>query len=600
MNIACTVFFRYNNGMKKLTGLSASDGLAAGPLYCITELPETVIPSYTISERDVAVHKNRLIEAVDSAKNELRQLISNTHNDKTGKDIIDTHIMMLSDSVFLDSVIYELEKSKINVEYILKSKIEETAEMLKNSGDTYLAERACDIRDAFDSVFAHLLLTRPANNVQFEKIPAGSIIAAKLIKSSEALLVKNAGVAGIIMEEGGITSHISIMARAWNIPMLVGVTGCMDFARFNMPAVLDADNGFVLFNPPEAETSEYKTKITKRSEELKTLLAAQKNYAERLSITTRDGVTVSVNANIAFPEEIENQFVTVSNGIGLFRSEFLFLKDGKIPEEDTQFEAYKKVVEAMGKKSVVIRTFDVGADKMIGEQKVLGEKNPLLGWRAVRYCLEHRDIFKTQIRAILRAGAFGNVYILIPMISNAEEIIEVKKIIEECKTECAERGFFAARYVGLGIMIEVPSAAIAADLYAPLIDFMSIGTNDLIQYTMAADRENTKVAPLANYFEPAVLRLIKHVLDSQQFIKDRRGHLVSMCGEMASHEEAVFLLLGMGLRHFSMPAGKILKMQRFMENVNVKKAEKLYESITHLNSAQRIEELVRRAMADAD
>ncbi len=584
--------------MKKLTGFIASDGLAAGPLYCITELPETVILSYKISDKEVIAHKNRLIDAVNTAKSELEQLVSNTQSDKTGKDIIDTHIMMLSDTMFLDSIFAELEKSKLNIEYILKNKVEETANMLKNSGDKYLAERADDIRDAFDSVFAHLLLTRGSNNSRFEKVPEGSIIAAKLIKASEALLVKNAGIAGIIMEEGGITSHIAIMARAWDIPMLVGVKGCMDFARFNMPAALDADNGFVLFNPPASEIAEYKKRIEKRNEEIRLFLSAQQNYTERLSITTSDGVKVSVNANIAFPEEIENKFVTISNGIGLFRSEFLFLEDGKIPEEDKQFEAYKKVVKVMEKKPVVIRTFDVGADKMLGEQESLGEKNPLLGWRAIRYCLERREIFKTQIRAILRAGAFGNVYILIPMISTAEEIIEVKKIIKGCEAECSANGHLNAKYTGLGIMIEVPSAAIAADLYAPLIDFMSIGTNDLIQYTMAADRENTKVSSLANYFEPAVLRLIKHVIDSQKFIEDQRGHLVSMCGEMASNEEAAFLLLGMGLRHFSMPAGKILKMQKFMENVNVKAAEKLYESIKSLNSAKEIKTAVCKAMAN--
>ena len=363
-----------------------------------------------------------------------------------------------------------------------------------------------------------------------------------------------------------------------------------------MPAALDADGGFVLFNPSKILIKEYEERIEKRNAEIKELLEAQKNYTERLSITTKDGVKVSVNANIAFPEEIENKFVTISNGIGLFRSEFLFLEDGKIPDEDTQFEAYKKVVEAMGKKPVVIRTFDVGADKMIDEQETLREKNPLLGWRAVRYCIERKEVFKTQIKAILRAGVFGNVFLLIPMISNIEEIIEVKKIIEECKLECTADGKKIIEKANVGIMVEVPSTAVAADLYAPYLDFFSIGTNDLIQYTMAADRENTKVAYLANYFEPAVLRLIKNVIDAQKFIKEQVGHLVSMCGEMASHEDAAFLLLGMGLRHFSMPAGKILKMQKFMQSVNVKDAEALYEKIKKLNSASQIKAEVQKTL----
>ena len=233
---------------------------------------------------------------------------------------------------------------------------------------------------------------------------------------------------------------------------------------------------------------------------------------------------------------------------------------------------------------------------MIDEQETLREKNPLLGWRAVRYCIERKEVFKTQIKAILRAGVFGNVFLLIPMISNIEEIIEVKKIIEECKLECNADGKKIIEKVNVGIMVEVPSTAVAADLYAPYLDFFSIGTNDLIQYTMAADRENTKVAYLANYFEPAVLRLIKNVIDAQRFIKEQVGHLVSMCGEMASHEDAAFLLLGMGLRHFSMPAGKILKMQKFMQSVNVKDAEALYEKIKKLNSASQIKTEVQKTL----
>ncbi|UTC83956.1 phosphoenolpyruvate--protein phosphotransferase [Treponema denticola] len=587
--------------MKKLNGLIASDGLAAGPLYCIMEQPETVIPSYSISENEIGLQKSRLAGAVEKAKNELSELISSssdvekTENDKTGEDIISTHILMLSDTAFLDSVFADIEKTRMNAEFVLKRKLDETVAMLQTAGDEYLSARAVDIQDAFESVFVYLL-KQGARDSRFTKVPKGAIIAAKLIKPSEALLVKNAGVNGIIMEEGGVTSHISIMARAWDIPMLVGVKNCMDFARTNMPAALDADGGFVLFNPSKPIIKEYEGRIEKRNAEIKELLEAQKNYTERLSITTKDGVKVSVNANIAFPEEIENKFVTVSNGIGLFRSEFLFLEDGKIPDEDTQFEAYKKVVEAMGKKPVIIRTFDVGADKMIDEQENLREKNPLLGWRAVRYCIERKEVFKTQIKAILRAGVFGNVFLLIPMISNIEEIIEVKKIIEECKLECNAAGEKIIEKVNVGIMVEVPSTAVAADLYAPYLDFFSIGTNDLIQYTMAADRENTKVAYLANYFEPAVLRLIKNVIDAQRFIKEQVGHLVSMCGEMASHEDAAFLLLGMGLRHFSMPAGKILKMQKFMQSVNVKDAEALYEKIKKLNSASQIKTEVQKTL----
>ncbi len=588
--------------MKKLTGLIASDGLATGKLHCILSEPETTIPSYKISCKEIPIHKERFTNAIENAKKDLAEILSGSieesknEKDKTEENILSTHIMMLNDTVFLNSVYDEIENKKINVEFALKTKLQETIEIIKQTNDPYLSARTVDIEDAFDSVFNHLLHSRNTDNSRFSQLPKGSIIAAKLIKPSEALLVKNAGVSGIIMEEGGVTSHIAIMARAWNIPMLVGVEDCLDFSIFAVNAILDADSGCVILNPPEKDIIECNEKIKKREAEIKELLAHQEEYAKRLSMKTKDGVTVSVNANIAIPEEIENKFVKISNGIGLFRSEFLFLEDGKIPNEEDQFLAYKKVVEAMGEKYVLIRTFDIGADKMLNEQKQLREVNPLLGWRAIRYCLDRKEIFKTQIRAILRAAYFGNALIVIPMISTVDEVIAVKQIIEDCKKECAEKGQNCVQEINVGIVVEVPSTAIAADLYAPHIDFFTIGTNDLIQYTMAADRENTKVSALADYFEPAVLRLIKTVLDAQKFIKDQRGYLVSMCGEMASHEDAAFLLLGMGLRHFSMPASKILKMQKFMEKISVSDAEKLYEEIKLLDSSKKIKQKVQETL----
>ncbi len=590
--------------MKRLNGLIASEGLATGKLHCIMAEPETTIPSYKISDKEIPIHKERFAKAIEDAKEDLAELLSDSieenKNETTNKpeeNILNTHIMMLNDSFFLNSVYKEIENKKVNVEFALKTKLQETIEIIKQSNDPYLSERAVDIEDAFDSVFNHLLHSRNLDNSRFSQVPKGSIIVAKLIKPSEALLVKNAGVSGIIMEEGGVTSHIAIMARAWNIPMLVGVEDCLDFALFAVNGILDADEGCVLLNPTEKDIIEYNEKIKQREIEIKELLAHQEVYAKRLSMNTNDGVRVSVNSNIAIPEEIENKFVTISNGIGLFRSEFLFLEDGKLPNEEQQFLAYKKVVKAMGEKYVAIRTFDIGADKMIDEQKQLREVNPLLGWRAIRYCLDRKEIFKTQIRAILRASYFGNAFIVIPMISTVNEIIEVKKIIEECKKECDAKGQKYDKEINIGIVVEVPSTAIAADLYAPYIDFFTIGTNDLIQYTMAADRENTKVSYLADYFEPAVLRLIKSVLDAQKFIKDQEGYLVSMCGEMASHEDAVFLLLGMGLRHFSMPASKILKMQKFMEKINVSDAEKLYDEVKSMDSAKLIKEKVQKAIS---
>lgn len=589
--------------MKKLTGLTASDGIAAGKLFYVSDKPNIYIPSYTIGEKDIPFHKERLKKAMAEAAEDLKQLINHCGENaedrqlcKDEKDILATHIMMLSDEHFLKEVYSELEKTKKNIEFILKKKIDETAAVLSSAADEYLKERAGDIQDAFEAVFVKLLSSKGRAVSRFENAPKNSIIAAKLIKPSEAVALKNAGAAGIIMEEGGLTGHISIMARSWDIPMLVGVAGCMDFARPDMPVIVDADEGFVLLNPPPAEIKKYREKIDERKIRLKQML--EESGSNSGVVKTLDGVEVSVNANITFPEEVENKFVAASDGIGLFRSEFLFLEDGNIPDEETQFAAYVKVIKAMKNKPVVIRTFDVGADKMIGEQENLGEKNPLLGWRAVRYCLDRTEIFKTQLRALQRAAVFGNVYILVPMISTIAEIEKVKMLLSEAEKECRAKNCEYKKDVQLGIMIEVPSAAAAADLFAPYVDFMSIGTNDLIQYIMAADRENTKVSPLANYFEPAVIRLIKNTIDAERFAKQAPGHFVSMCGEMSSNPEAAFLLLGMGLRHFSMPAGKIYRMKNFFSKVSVKEAVKVYNEICSLASSDEIAKKLSAAIKE--
>ena len=571
--------------MRKITGLIASSGLALGKVFKLPDREERDIPLYTIKKKDITLEKMRLQKAVLETQKEMQETLSeyekkNKRSDEL--DILNTHLAMLCDEDFINQVLKDVEEEKLNVESLLNKKLEEHAKMLASSPNAYIRERALDIKDAFEGVFDKLLTSREKIS-RFKNVPKNSIIIARDIMPSEALALKEAQVKGIIMEEGGVTGHISIIARSWSIPMLVSVAHCTNYTSSGLDAILDADKGFVIFNPSQKDIEKYINKIEEKKQKLNEIEA----YFSDELVKTLDGSPISVSANIAFRDEIDSPSMKIADGIGLFRTEFLFLQDDKIPDENMQYEVYSSVIKAFPNKKVLIRTFDAGSDKMLKEQESLHEKNPLLGWRAIRYCFARPDIFKTQLKAILRSAVFGNVHILIPMVSSLEEIIQLKKILNEAKTELRFRNIQHRDDVPLGIMVEVPSIAIVADLASPLVDFMSIGTNDLVQYTMAADRENGKVSSLANYFEPSVLRLIKKTIDSKTQ-SENKDYFVSMCGEMASNKEAVFLLLGMGLQSFSMPSWKIYEMKKFISSISLEKAKKTYQKIMSISSPDLI------------
>ncbi|MGP1437974.1 MAG: phosphoenolpyruvate--protein phosphotransferase [Treponema sp.] len=570
--------------MRKISGLIASTGIAFGKVFKLTDIEERDIPLYTIKEENVQSEQQRLQKAVLETQQEMQDILKeyekkalNKSNDEL--DILNTHLAMLCDEDFIKEVLKDVEKEKLNVETLLSKRLEDYANILATSPNAYIRERALDIKDAFDGVFDKLLISRKKTS-RFKNVPKNSIIIARDIMPSEALALRERKPSGIIMEEGGVTGHISIIARSWDIPMLVSVAHCMSYTS-GLQAILDAEKGFVIFNPSQNDIKEY----TKRIEE-----KAQKLNIKELSVSeckTLDGVPISVSANIAFKDEIDSYGMKIADGIGLFRTEFLFLQDDEIPDENMQYEVYSSVVKAFPNKKVIIRTFDAGSDKMLKEQESLHEKNPLLGWRAIRYCFARPDIFKTQLKAILRSAIFGNVHILIPMVSSIKEIFQVKEILSEVKNELKEQKVQYKDNVPLGIMVEVPSIAVIADLAAPLVDFMSIGTNDLVQYTMAADRENGKVSDLANYFEPSILRLIKNTIDSKS-MSVSKNYFISMCGEMASSKEALFLLLGMGLKSFSMPSWKIYEMKEFISSISLEKAKKAYQKVISMSSPTQI------------
>lgn len=575
--------------MNRFTGLSACGGTAAGVIACIPETAVQAVPVYSVESGEIQQEKDRLKKALETAQTKLavaltEQLTTDIREESPEQAILETHQTMLSDTVFIESLYAEIAESMMNAEYVLKRKLDELIIAMTSSGDAYLCERAIDIRDAYEPVFSYLNPQKNQLQSRFGGVLPGAILAARIFKPSEALEIKRLAPRGILMEEGGVTSHIAIMARAWNIPMLVAVSGLMQTAQNGMRAVLDATHQTLILDPDadtqiQLEDAEYPEPC---------ILYPAQGYA---CIYTADGIPIQISANIAFAEDTELPAVQQSAGVGLFRSEFLFLGARRLPSEEEQYQVYSSVLNSMGTKPVVIRTFDAGADKMLEEQENLSERNALLGWRAIRYCLDRPQLFKTQLRALLRAGCSGNLHILLPMISCKTEITAVQTLIKELEQECEQKHIPYKKDIPLGIMIEVPSAAIAAELYAPAVDFFSIGTNDLIQYTVAADRENQTVAHLADCFHPAVLRLIRHVIEAEPLLRrsgSAHSGFVSMCGEMAADIEAVPLLLGMGLRSLSMSAQKMPEIAHRITAIKLSDAEALYQTVSRADSPEDI------------
>lgn len=579
--------------MKKVYGLAASEGLALGKAYVLPEEKELVILAYSIAEEEIPAQEKKLDVAIETVRERLAASLEKIDTQKTTKEILRTHLSMLEDTAFIESIKDELRQTKMNIEHTLNKKVSELLGMLSGQDDVYMQARAIDFKDTFDEVLYELLNKPEHSKNRFKNIPRGVILFAKEVKPSEAILMREAGIAGLVTEEGSATSHIAIMARAWGIPMLVGVSSC-EFPHFSLcekEVILDCDESCAICDASDGEIARFAEIIKEKNIIEETFFSVEVQSTP--IYTSKDGIPIKLEANIALPDEVSDKKFLYASGIGLFRTEFLILDEGKIPGEDEQFEMYAKVVRSLQGKPVVMRTFDIGADKMISEQELLGEKNPMLGWRGVRYCIDKRSLFKTQLKAILRAAAFGQVKILLPMVSTVNEVLTVREIIAEACTELTVQKAEFSQNVPVGIMVEVPSAAIAAKTFARYVDFMSIGTNDLTQYVMATDRENTKVAPIASYFNPAVLDLLAHVLKAEPFIKATDGEpKVSMCGEMASDELAVPLLFAMGLRAFSMQLRKIPKMAAFFSKLTLENAKAILKKTEQATSADEVKKLV--------
>ncbi|HTX73801.1 MAG TPA: phosphoenolpyruvate--protein phosphotransferase [Rectinemataceae bacterium] len=565
--------------MKALRGIPASPGVAIAPAFVFYEEAEFSVPAYSLGTEDIRSEWERFLGAVEKARLEVTALRDRAL-EEAGEDqaaIFESHLLMLSDPDLIERIEADLNTSLRNIEHVIVGIERELVEKLGQADDPGLRDRAADIRDVSRRILGHLLLRE---RLSLADISTDVIIVARDLLPSDMISMNRDHVKAIVTEVGGRTSHAAILARAFEIPAVLGVGNALSLLRSGTMLAVDGELGIVTVEPDEAVLAK-SIELRAAAAELGRQLAGLRD----LPAVTADGHRITVLSNIEVPEEVEAALAHGAEGIGLFRSEFLFLgaARGHVPDEEAQYRAYRRVLESMGGKPVTIRTLDIGGDKVMPELGIQNEKNPLLGWRAIRFCLSNRGLFKIQLRAILRASVHGDARVMFPMIATVDELERARAVLEEARAECLAKGQEVAERLPIGIMIEIPSAAIASDLLAQRADFFSIGTNDLVQYTMAVDRGNERVAYLNEPYQPAVLRLIQRTIESGR----DAGIPVAMCGEMAGDPIASVLLLGLGLEEFSMSSAAIPAVKRALRAVGLDEARSLSrEALTRHTSSE--------------
>ncbi len=549
---------------------------------------EPTIPRYAIAESELDAEWDRFVVAVGKAKDDVGALRDRAVREMGQEHgaIFDSHLVMLEDPDLLESIEESLRSSLLNMEWIVHQYAQAIVKRLEGLDDPVLQERTVDVHDITRRILNHLMFRE---RFSLADLSSDVVLVARNLLPSDMIAMNRSMVRAIVMDAGGKTSHTAILARAFEIPAVLGLGGSARAIKNGEVVIVDGNTGDVRVQP-DPQTLERYERIRARMAERDETLSGLASLPAR----TLDGKDVLIKANIEVPEETGSVLRHGAQGIGLFRSEFLFLQPGRAPSEESQFAAYGRVIEAMGDRPVTIRTLDVGGDKVVPDLAIEEEKNPLLGWRAIRYCLSDKELFQSQLRAILRASVSGDARIMFPMISGPVELDSALAQLEEAKAECRRRGQGFREDIPVGIMIEVPSAAMIADILAPKVDFFSIGTNDLIQYTIAVDRGNERVAYLHEPFHPAVVRLVKKVIDDGH----AAGIPVSMCGEMASDPFAAVVLLGLGLDEFSMSAVSVPDVKRTIRSIGFAEAEAVANEVLKLSSHRETEEFLAKRLAD--
>ncbi|MBN1520515.1 MAG: phosphoenolpyruvate--protein phosphotransferase [Spirochaetales bacterium] len=579
--------------MRKLQGIPGSPGVAIAPAFVFFDDDEPTIPRYSIGQGELGGEWERFRSAVERAREDvtvLRDRAAQEMGNEHGA-IFDAHLLMLDDPEVLSAIELSLKESLLNIEWVLHQYAQTMVKKLEGLDDPVMQERGADVHDVTHRILNHLMFRE---RFSLADLDHDVVLVAHNLLPSDMIGMNHSRVRALAMDKGGKTSHTAILARAFEIPAVLGLGGATRLARNGELVVVDGSAGDVLVDPDPDSLARYE-KVRARSLDRERDLAG----IAQLGAATTDGREVALKANIEVPEETDSVLRHGAAGVGLFRSEFLFLQPGRKPSEEAQYLAYRRVLESLPGRPVTIRTLDVGGDKVVPELVLGEEKNPLLGWRAIRYCLADKDLFQTQLRAILRASAYGDARIMFPMISGPDELDAALLALEEAKETCRQRGQAFRDDLPVGIMIEVPSAAMIADILAAKVGFLSIGTNDLIQYTLAVDRGNERVAYLHEPFHPAILRLVRQVID----MGHAAGAVVSMCGEMAADPYAAVVLLGLGLDEFSMSAVSVPVVKRVIRSVSMSDARDIAAHVLALGSHREAEAYLRerlRGLADSD
>ena len=561
-------------------GTGASPGIALGKALVI-EHSELVIEKKTIENIDKEIQK--LESAVKVSKEELTKVKEKALAElgEHEAEIFEAHLLVLEDPELIGSAISKIRDEKVNADYALNEIKEIFVAMFESMDNEYMRERAADIKDVTNRVLRHILGIKVVDLAELDEEVV--LIAHDLTPSDTATMNKNM-VLGFLTDIGGRTSHTAIMARTLEIAAVVGLNDITKKVKDGDYIVFNGDTGEVIVNPDEETKAKYAS-LKEQFEEYRKSLELLKGQA---SITT-DGRHVELAGNIGSPNDVEGLIKNDAEGVGLYRTEFLYMdKEDSFPTEEDQYEAYKAVLEGMNNKPIVIRTLDIGGDKELPYFEMEAEMNPFLGYRAIRLCLDRKDIFKTQLRALYRASVHGKLRIMFPMISSLEELLDAKEVIKEVLKELDAENIAYSNDVEVGMMIEIPSAAVISDVLAKHVDFFSIGTNDLIQYTCAVDRMNQKISHLYNQFNPAVLRLIKMVIDNAH----KEGKWVGMCGESAGDQRMIPILLGFGLDEFSMSPISILPARKLITSLSYADMQKFADEVLAMGTAKEIKEYV--------
>ncbi len=565
-----------------LKGIAASSGVAIAKVYKLEQPVLNIVQKQCDSEAELV----KFAAALEKTQKDIEVIKTKAEGKLSAEEleIFDAHIMMANDPELAGQIEEMIKNDGINAEYATEQVANAMIAMFESMDNDYFRERAADVKDVTFRLKCNIV---GAVIPDLTTIDEEVVIVAEDLTPSDTAQLNKQYTLGFATQIGGRTSHSAIMARSLEIPAVVGIPGVLSEVKHGDTIVLDAIAGIVILNPTEAEIAEYTAKGNAYQAEKEALKVLKDAKSE-----TTDGHDVELAGNIGTPKDVEGVLANGGEGVGLYRTEFLYMDSENFPTEDEQYEAYKTVLESMNGKKVVVRTLDIGGDKKLSYFEFPHEMNPFLGYRAIRLCLDRTDIFRTQLRALLRASAYGKLCIMFPMIATLQEFNDAKAIYEEEKAKLISEGVAVADNIEVGMMVEIPAAAVLADQFAKVADFFSIGTNDLVQYSMAADRMSEKVSYLYQPCNPSLLRLIKMTIDGAH----KEGKWCGMCGEMAGDEIAVPVLLGLGLDEFSMSASSILKARKLVRSLSHVQMQGLASKALEMSHESEVVELVKNSI----